>query len=219
MPTVPASWALPLDPVTRDGRLAAVLAAVDTERTKAPVFPTDRDVFRALELTPFDRVSVVILGQDPYHGAGQAHGLAFSVPDGIRTPPSLRNIRKELESDLGRSPRITNDLSTWAAQGVLLLNSTLTVAEGRAGSHASLGWEGITDALVDALSKREQPLAFLLWGAPAQKKASRVDVNRHLVLQAPHPSPLSAYRGFFGCRHFTQANAFLARHGRPPIDW
>lgn len=205
-------------------RLAAelaspALATLDAARVGRRVFPPREQTFRALNLTPFERVSVVILGQDPYHGEGQAHGLAFSVGAGVPPPPSLRNIFRELEQDLGVAPRKCGDLTRWAEQGVLLLNTTLTVEEGRAGSHQKQGWERLTDRLVSLLGARPEPLAFLLWGAPAQKKAALVDRARHLVLEAPHPSPLSAHRGFFGCRHFSQTNAFLLRHGRPPIDW
>jgi uracil-DNA glycosylase len=183
------------------------------------VYPPDDMIFRALDLTPMDRVKVVILGQDPYHGAGQAHGLAFSVRAGVPLPPSLRNIYKELAADLGVLPPRDGDLERWARQGVLLLNATLSVEEGRAGSHQGRGWEEATDRIVSLLDSRAESLAFLLWGSHAQKKASFVDRARHLVLEAPHPSPLSAHRGFFGCRHFSKANAWLAARGRDPIDW
>ena len=179
---------------------------------------------RALELTPFDSVHVVILGQDPYHGAGQAHGLAFSVPDGVRPPPSLRNIFLELQRDCGCAVPASGNLERWARQGVLLLNAVLTVEEGTPGSHAGRGWEAFTDALVDALARDARPKVFLLWGAHAQQKRALIDAagRGHCVLVANHPSPLSARRPplpFLGCGHFTQANAFLARQGRGSIDW
>ncbi|HVF95150.1 MAG TPA: uracil-DNA glycosylase [Sphingomonas sp.] len=187
------------------------------------VFPRGADWFRALELTPLDRVRVVILGQDPYHGAGQAHGLCFSVKPGVKTPPSLANIYKELQGDLGIKPARHGSLEHWARQGVLLLNAVLTVRMGVAGSHQKRGWETFTDAIVRQVAARDAPVVFMLWGAHAQKKAAFVeDVaqgGRHLVLTAAHPSPLSAYGGFFGCGHFSKANAFLAAHGQPPIDW
>jgi uracil-DNA glycosylase len=196
------------------------LAFVAGERRAGRVvFPADGDMFRALELTPFHRVKVVILGQDPYHGAGQAHGLAFSVPRGAPLPPSLRNIYKELATDLDIPAPSDGHLERWARQGVLLLNATLSVEEGRAGSHQGRGWEAATDRIVSLLDVRPGPMAFLLWGSHAQKKAAVVDRARHLVLEAPHPSPLSAHRGFFGCRHFSMTNAWLRERGYEAIDW
>ncbi len=187
------------------------------------IFPRGADWFRALDLTPPDAVRVVILGQDPYHGAGQAHGLCFSVKRGVRTPPSLVNIYKELRSDLGIEPARHGSLDHWAAQGVLLLNAVLTVRMGVAGSHQKRGWERFTDAIVRIVAASGQPIVFMLWGAHAQKKAVFVeDVTRggrHLVLTAAHPSPLSAHGGFFGSQHFSKANAFMVANGRPPIDW
>jgi uracil-DNA glycosylase len=183
------------------------------------IFPKGSNWFRALDLTPPDEVRVVILGQDPYHGLGQAHGLCFSVPDGVDPPPSLRNIYKELESDLGVKPARHGFLEHWAKQGVLLLNSVLTVEMGRAASHRDKGWERFTDAIIAAINESETPVVFMLWGSYAQKKAAFVDASKHLVLRAPHPSPLSAHGGFFGCRHFSQANAFLESRGLKPIDW
>ena len=183
------------------------------------VFPKGGEWFRALDLTPLDQVRVVILGQDPYHGPGQAHGLCFSVPTGVRPPPSLVNIYKELESDLGIRPARHGFLEHWAKQGVLLLNSVLTVEMGRAASHRDRGWERFTDAIIAEVNARDEPTVFMLWGSYAQKKAAFVDQSRHLVLKAPHPSPLSAHSGFFGCRHFSKANAFLESRGLPPIDW
>jgi uracil-DNA glycosylase len=183
------------------------------------IFPKGNEWFRALDLTPLDEVRVVILGQDPYHGPGQAHGLCFSVRPDIRTPPSLVNIFKELKSDLGIQPARHGFLEHWAKQGVLLLNSVLTVEMGRAASHRDRGWERFTDAIIREVNGKTEPVVFMLWGSYAQKKAAFVDTSRHLVLKAPHPSPLSAHSGFFGCRHFSKANAFLESRGLVPIDW
>ena len=183
------------------------------------IFPSAANWFRALDLTPLDKVRAVILGQDPYHGEGQAHGLCFSVPDGVRPPPSLVNIFKELQSDLGIRPSAHGFLEHWARQGVLLLNSVLTVEMGQAASHRERGWERFTDAIVRLVNEKRDPVVFMLWGNYAQKKGAFVDESRHLVLKAPHPSPLSAHSGFFGCKHFSKANAFLDAHGQPPIDW
>jgi uracil-DNA glycosylase len=184
------------------------------------IFPKGGEWFRALDLTPPDKVRVVILGQDPYHGEGQAHGLCFSVKPGVAAPPSLVNIYKELASDLGIKPARHGFLEHWAAQGVLLLNSVLTVEMGRAASHRERGWERFTDAVIRLVNERAEPVVFLLWGSYAQKKAAFVDSiergGRHLVLKAPHPSPLSAYSGFFGCGHFSKANAFLEARGMAP---
>ena len=183
------------------------------------IYPRGSEWFRALDLTPLDEVRVVILGQDPYHGPGQAHGLCFSVKDGVRAPPSLVNIYKELEADLGIAPRRHGFLEHWAKQGVLLLNSVLTVEMGQAASHRERGWERFTDRIIREVNAKDDPVVFMLWGSYAQKKAGFVDASRHLVLKAPHPSPLSAHSGFFGCRHFSKANAFLESRGLAPIDW
>ena len=183
------------------------------------VFPKGAEWFRALDLTSLDKVRVVILGQDPYHGEGQAHGLCFSVKPGVRPPPSLVNIYKEMRSDLGIEPARHGFLEHWANQGVLLLNSVLTVRMGAAASHQGKGWEQFTDAVIRLVNARPDPVVFMLWGSYAQKKAAFVDGSRHLVLKAPHPSPLSAHNGFFGCRHFSKANEFLESRGLPPIDW
>ncbi|WP_404711147.1 uracil-DNA glycosylase [Sphingomonas sp. MMS24-J13] len=187
------------------------------------IFPKGSEWFRALDLTPLENVRVVILGQDPYHGPGQAHGLCFSVRPGVRPPPSLVNIYKELESDLGIPPARHGFLEHWAEQGVLLLNSVLTVQSGMAASHQGRGWERFTDAVIRLVNAQSRPVVFMLWGSYAQKKAAFVDSidrgGRHLVLKSVHPSPLSAYGGFFGCRHFSRANAFLKEHGQKPIDW
>jgi uracil-DNA glycosylase len=188
-----------------------------------PIFPKGSEWFRALDLTPLDDVRVVILGQDPYHGPGQAHGLCFSVKPGTRTPPSLVNIYKEMQADLGIPPARHGFLEHWAEQGVLLLNAVLTVQQGMAASHQGRGWERFTDAVIRLVNERARPVVFMLWGSHAQKKAAFVDSiergGRHLVLRAPHPSPLSAHSGFFGCRHFSKANDFLISHGEKPIDW
>ena len=190
------------------------------ERAQYTCYPPGSKIFAAFDRTPFDKVKVVILGQDPYHEPGQAMGLCFSVPDGIAVPPSLVNIIKEINADLGVNiPCTSGDLSGWADQGVLLLNATLTVRAHQAGSHQRHGWELFTDAAIRELSSRRSGLVFLLWGSYAISKKAFIDRGKHLVLTAPHPSPLSAYRGFFGCRHFSQANAYLKAQGLEPIDW
>ncbi len=191
----------------------------EEKRAGKHIFPKGAEYFRALDLTPLDAVKVVILGQDPYHGQGQAHGLCFSVQPGVRIPPSLANIYKEMESDLGIPPARHGHLESWARQGVLLLNSVLTVEEGRAASHQGRGWERFTDAVIRAVNERCDHVVFMLWGSYAQKKASFVDTSRHLVLKAPHPSPLSAHNGFFGSRHFSKANDWLVKQGREPVEW
>lgn len=183
------------------------------------IYPNENDVFNALNSTPLDAVKVVILGQDPYHGPGQAHGLSFSVPDGERVPPSLKNIYKELNGDVGFEIPPHGNLQTWAEQGVLLLNSVLTVRQSSAGSHQGKGWETFTDKIIETISSSSNNVVFLLWGAYAQKKGQIIDRDRHLVLHAPHPSPLSAHRGFFGCRHFSQANEYLSSVNIAPIEW
>ena len=220
---VPESWREALDPVLAEKASRALGGFLKAEEDAGKrIYPPRGSRLRALELTPLDQVKVVILGQDPYHGPGQAHGLAFSVPQGVRVPPSLANIYKELESDLGLPRAAHGNLENWARQGVLLLNNALTVEDGRAGSHQKMGWEAITDAAVAAVAAREEPRVFLLWGSHARTKAMRVPGladSRHLVLTAPHPSPLSAHSGFLGCRHFSQANAFLEAQGRVGIDW
>lgn len=220
---LPASWRPALEPVLATAaarRLAGFLQSEEAAGKR--IYPPSGMRLAAFDLTPLDSVKVVILGQDPYHGAGQAHGLAFSVQRGVKTPPSLRNIYKELASDLGLPIPGHGNLENWARQGVLLLNNALTVEEGRAGSHQKIGWEPFTDAAVAVVAAQEQPAVFMLWGSHARAKAARVpglDAGRHLILTAPHPSPLSAYSGFFGCGHFSKANAFLTAQGRAPIDW
>ena len=192
---------------------------VADERERHEVFPGVPDVYSALAHTPYDRVNVLILGQDPYHDDGQAHGLCFSVRHGVPLPPSLVNIFRELETDLGIKPARHGFLEHWARQGVLLLNSVLTVEMGRAASHRDRGWERFTDQIIAQVNAKAEPVVFMLWGSYAQKKAAFVDPSKHLVLKAPHPSPLSAQSGFFGCGHFSKANAFLESHGLAPIDW
>ena len=221
---VPESWRDALDPVLatpRSQALAAFLSAADA--AGKAIYPPRGTRLMALALTPPDAVKVVILGQDPYHGPGQAHGLSFSVPDGVRVPPSLRNIFKELADDLNLPPAPSGNLTRWARRGVLLLNAALSVEDGKPASHQGKGWEELTDAVIAAVAAKAEPCVFLLWGNHARKKALSVPglltTSHHLVLTAPHPSPLSAYTGFFGCRHFSQANAFLATHGRGVVDW
>lgn len=222
--TIPESWRPVLEPVlaTQEARRLGGWLKQEEANGKR-VYPPRGQRLRALELTPLDKVKVVILGQDPYHGPGQAHGLCFSVPEGVRVPPSLVNIYKELKSDLGVTPPGHGNLEHWARQGVLLLNNSLTVEAGQAGSHAGRGWEAITDACVAAVARREEPSVFILWGSHARKKAANIPElqanTRHLVLTAPHPSPLSAHSGFFGSRPFSKANAFLEAQGRGAIDW
>ena len=182
-------------------------------------FPPAGQIFRAFDLCPFDKVRVVIIGQDPYHDANQAHGLCFSVQDGVPAPPSLVNIYKELQRDLGKPIPSSGNLTHWAEQGVLLLNATLTVEAHKAGSHQGKGWEELTDAAIQALNRQREHIVFMLWGSYAQRKGQFIDRRRHLVLTAVHPSPLSAYRGFIGCGHFSQANAYLQQHGLSPIVW
>jgi uracil-DNA glycosylase len=218
------SWLEPLRDEFASPYMQALKAWLVAEREAGKrIFPRAGHWFRALDLTPLEQVRVVILGQDPYHGAGQAHGLCFSVQPGTRTPPSLANIYREMEADLGIPPASHGCLEHWARQGVLLLNAVLTVEMGVAASHQGRGWERFTDAVIRTVNARPEPVVFMLWGSHAQKKAAFVDSldrgGRHLVLKAPHPSPLSAHNGFFGCRHFSKANAFLKERGLKPIDW
>ncbi len=220
---VPASWREALEPVLATPearRLESFLKAEEAAGKR--IYPPRGSRLLALQLTPLGAVKVVILGQDPYHGEGQAHGLAFSVPDGVKVPPSLVNIYKEIASDFGVARPTSGNLERWARQGVLLLNTSLTVEEARAGSHAKRGWEAITDAVIAAVAAKTEPCVFMLWGNHARRKAEHVPGladGRHLMLTAPHPSPLSAHSGFFGSRHFTRANAFLREHGRGEINW
>jgi uracil-DNA glycosylase len=214
------SWKLPLLPEFNAEYMAALKSFLVAQKSAGKtIFPKAGEWFRALDLTPLDKVRVVILGQDPYHGPGQAHGLCFSVKPGVRPPPSLLNIYKELETDLGLPRPRHGFLEHWAQQGVLLLNSVLTVEAAQAASHRGKGWERFTDAVIRLINDKPEPVVFMLWGAYAQKKAGFVDSGRHLVLKAAHPSPLSAHNGFLGCRHFSQCNAFLINAGQPHIDW
>jgi uracil-DNA glycosylase len=187
--------------------------------SRKQIFPKGEQYFAALNLTPFEKVKVVIIGQDPYHGPGQAHGLSFSVQEGVRFPPSLQNIFKELETDLGINKPKSGNLQKWAEQGVLLLNAVLTVEEGKAASHQGKGWEQFTDRIIHALNEEREHLVFILWGSYAQKKGAFIDRNKHLVLESVHPSPLSSHRGFFGSKPFSKANAYLKAHNLTPIDW
>lgn len=214
------SWYAVLQPQFEAPYFAQLKEFLVAERQQYTCYPPGGKIFNAFDTTPFDKVKVVILGQDPYHEPGQAMGLCFSVPQGVQVPPSLVNIIKEINDDLGTQiPTTCGDLSGWAQQGVLLLNATLTVRAHQAGSHQRHGWETFTDAAIQALSQQRSGLVFLLWGSYAIAKKSLIDSTKHCVLTAPHPSPLSAYRGFFGCRHFSQANNYLAAHGQQPIDW
>ena len=192
---------------------------VKEEYARGTVYPPGRFIFNAFDLCPFDRVKVVIIGQDPYHEPGQAHGLCFSVQEGVQFPPSLRNIFKEISDDLGKPVPVNGDLTRWARQGVLLLNATLTVRAGMAGSHQGKGWEEFTDAVIRELNASRDGLVFILWGSYAKKKGAVIDRSRHLVLSSAHPSPLSAYNGFFGNHHFSLTNEWLTDHGETPIEW
>jgi uracil-DNA glycosylase len=214
------SWKAPLLPEFNSDYMAALKSFLVAQKAAGKtIYPKGNEWFCALDLTPLDAVRIVILGQDPYHGPGQAHGLCFSVKPGVRPPPSLVNIYKELESDLGLPRPRHGFLEHWARQGVLLLNSVLTVEMAKAASHSQKGWERFTDAVIRLINDKPEPVVFLLWGAYAQKKAAFVDTSRHLVLKAAHPSPLSAHNGFLGCKHFSATNAFLESKGLAPIDW
>lgn len=189
------------------------------EYAEQTIYPPAEDIFNALRYTPYAKVKAVLLGQDPYHGPGQAHGLCFSVRPGVKPPPSLQNIFRELHDDLGVNPPKDGTLTKWAKQGVLLLNTVLTVRQGAANSHKNIGWITLTDRIIQLLNEREQPIVFLLWGAPARAKKKLITNPQHLILECAHPSPLSANNGFFGCRHFSRCNAFLEMNGETPIDW
>lgn len=220
---IPESWKAPLATVCARPEIDALVQFLqEREAAGATIYPAKQNIFAALKATPFDQVKVVIVGQDPYHGPGQAHGLSFSVPAGIDIPPSLRNIFKELRHDIGMAAPLHGTLTGWAEQSVLLLNAILTVEEGKPAAHAGKGWELFTDAIIAALFKRNHPTVFMLWGAYAQKKVrnlhAHIDPNTHLILTSAHPSPLSV-TGFLGCRHFSKANAFLKEHGLPEINW
>ncbi len=220
MVTLHESWKAPLQPEFDAPYMAALKEFLVAEKAHGKrIFPKGSEWFHALDATPLERVRVVILGQDPYHGEGQAHGLCFSVKQGVRPPPSLVNIYKEMKSDLGVEPPSHGNLEAWAQQGVLLLNAVLTVEAGLAASHQGKGWERFTDAVIRLVNDQPRPVVFILWGAYAQRKAAFVDRQRHLVLASAHPSPLSAHNGFFGSRPFSRANEFLMARGQEPIDW
>ena len=212
-------WKKALAPEFEKDYFVRLTDFVRQEYQQTTVYPPGRLIFNAFNLCPFDKVKVVIIGQDPYHGPGQAHGLCFSVNDGVAFPPSLQNIFKEIHDDLGMPIPASGNLTRWAEQGVLLLNATLTVRAHQANSHRGIGWEEFTDAAIMALNSQDRPIVFILWGAPAQRKKRMLNNQKHLILEAPHPSPLSAYRGFFGSRPFSQTNAFLEKNGIEPIDW
>lgn len=219
MAAISNDWLVPLSDEFKKPYYASLYKKVLEEYQTTRVFPDSEDIFTAFNLTPLSQVKVVILGQDPYHGEGQAHGLCFSVKPGIEAPPSLVNIYKELQTDLNCYIPDNGYLVKWAKQGVLMLNTVLTVRAHQAFSHRGIGWEEFTDAAIRILNEQDRPIVYLLWGKPAQMKKSMLNNPKHFILEAPHPSPLSAYRGFFGCRHFSQTNAFLEAHGEAPIDW
>ena len=219
--STPKTWESIINDEREKEYFQSVLAFVEQQRNSGKtIYPPQEQVFSAFDMTPFESVRVVILGQDPYHGANQAHGLAFSVLPGVKIPPSLRNMYKELAQDIeGFEAPNHGYLEAWASQGVLMLNTVLTVEEAQAHSHAKCGWETFTDAIIAELNQRSEPIIFLLWGAHAQKKGQAIDTQKHYVLAAPHPSPLSARRGFFGCQHFSTANKLLSSMDQQPIDW
>lgn len=219
MGAIANDWLEPLRPEFKKPYYAKLYKTVQQEYNTRLIFPPANDIFNAFEFTPLSEVKAVILGQDPYHGDGQAHGLCFSVKPDVEIPPSLVNIYQELHDDLGCYIPNHGYLEKWAKQGVMLLNTVLTVRAHQANSHRGIGWEEFTDAAIRILDEQDRPIVFLLWGRPAQMKKSMLHNPKHLILEAPHPSPLSAYRGFFGCKHFSQANEFLKEHGLTPIDW
>ena len=219
MSAIDGDWLESLQEEFRKPYYKSLYETVQREYRSKTVFPPADDIFNALHYTPLSQVKVVIIGQDPYHEPGQAHGLSFSVQPGVKIPPSLQNIYKELSDDLGLTIPDNGCLTKWAKQGVLLLNTVLTVEAHRANSHAGIGWEEFTDAVIRSVEAQDRPVVFLLWGSHAGKKASMIHNPKHLVLKAPHPSPLSAYRGFFGCKHFSKCNAFLEEQGLAPVDW
>ena len=218
-PQIEESWLKVLAAEFDQPYFAQLKAFLLEEKRQYTVYPPGSLIFNAFAHTPFDRVKVVILGQDPYHGVGQAHGLCFSVPDGVPPPPSLVNMYKEIHSDLGIAPSTSGNLEHWADQGVFLLNATLTVRASTAGSHQNKGWEKFTDKVIQNLSAGREHLVFLLWGNYARAKRILIDAQKHLILEAPHPSPLSAYNGFFGCKHFSKTNEYLKNHGIEQIEW
>lgn len=212
-------WKEPLAPLFADERYQQIRTFLKAEYSSRVIYPDMHDIFNCFRYTPYEKVKVVLLGQDPYHNEGQAHGLCFSVPDGIQKPPSLVNMFKELKDDLGCTEPKSGDLSKWAHEGVLLMNTALTVRAHQANSHANCGWSWFTDSVIELLSREKEHLVFLLWGGNARRKVPLIDRRKHLILECAHPSPLSAYNGFFGCRHFSKTNAYLEQHGIPPIDW
>lgn len=216
---IEASWKRQLADEFEKPYFSELTKFVREEYQAKTIYPAPAQIFHALDACPFERVRVVILGQDPYHGRGQAHGLCFSVPDGVTPPPSLKNIFAEIHADVGSSIPTSGNLQRWVDQGALLLNATLTVEASKAGSHQGKGWELFTDAIIRRLSEKREGLVFLLWGRYAQQKEALIDAKRHLILKAAHPSPFSAYSGFFGCRHFSKANAYLVENGHEPIVW
>jgi uracil-DNA glycosylase len=213
------SWKAALAKEFEEPYFATLSAAIKQAYLEGTVYPPPKLIFNAFDLCPFDHVKVVILGQDPYHGPGQAHGLSFSVPDGVKNPPSLQNIYKELTSDLGVPPKTSGNLEAWAKQGVLLLNATLTVLPQRPGSHQGLGWETFTDAVIKTISDQKEHVVFILWGKYAQAKRSLINTTKHLIIESPHPSPFSAHTGFFGSKPFSQTNEYLSKHNLVPINW
>ena len=219
MAAITNDWLEPLTPEFSKDYYKKLYLQIKKEYESTVVYPPAQDVFNAFDFTPLSEVKVVIIGQDPYHEPGQAHGLCFSVQPGVQTPPSLVNIYKELQDDLGCYIPNNGYLEKWARQGVLLLNNVLTVRAHQANSHQGLGWEQFTDSVINVLNSQDRPIVFLLWGKPAQTKCKALNNPNHLILTAPHPSPLSSYRGFFGCKHFSKANQFLKEHGLEPIDW
>lgn len=219
MGAIQNDWLEPLSPEFKKPYYAKLYKTIKEEYGTRPIFPPADEIFTAFELTPLSDVKVVIIGQDPYHGDGQAHGLCFSVKPDVEIPPSLVNIYKELNSDLGCYIPNHGYLKKWAEQGVLLLNTVLTVRAHQANSHRGIGWEEFTDAAIHILNEQDRPIVYLLWGKPAQMKKNMLNNPKHLILEAPHPSPLSAYRGFFGCQHFSKTNQFLKENGLEPIDW
>ena len=219
MPPIANDWLVPLKPEFSKSYYARLYKKVNEEYRTRLIYPPAEDIFNAFAFTPLSQVKVVILGQDPYHGDGQAHGLSFSVKPDVEIPPSLENIYQELHEDCGCYIPDNGYLKKWADQGVLLLNTVLTVRAHQANSHRGIGWEEFTNAAIRILNEQERPIVFLLWGRPAQMKKSMLTNPKHCILEAPHPSPLSAYRGFFGCRHFSRANKFLKEHGVQPVDW
>lgn len=221
IPDLPRAWKTHLAPETEKDYWMSLTLDINASYliNEPPIYPPAPQVFNALKLCPPDQVKVVILGQDPYHGPGQAMGLSFSVPDGVKIPPSLQNIYKEIESDVGQPAPASGNLEHWAQQGVLLINATLTVESSNASSHQGKGWERFTDQIIKTVSEQQKHVVFLLWGKFAQDKASLIDESKHLILTAPHPSPLSAHRGFLGCKHFSQTNAYLTNHEIQPIVW